>query len=311
MSVDHSRLEEYRRFSDPSLGISEEFVRPTLSGAPTMGVLSTPLTQASELGFVVCPSFGPEHTQLSGLEVVVARRVAGSGFPVLRYHGSGYSDSEASKEATVASHLADAADAVADLCSRGVARVGLIGGLFGGTVALLSAERLEVDVLVLVEPVIEGRRYAERLLRSVVLSGVRPARDADGRPPLEIVRDDLSNAGVDLRGFRFTKPAYDELCAIDLRTGRSFGGGVLLVSASRSGLPSRATTALAGALTQAGASVQTRGVRDKLVHPLGAFRYAPRADRPGRVDTQFELNSSIADVAAEWVRRSAAPVGSP
>jgi pimeloyl-ACP methyl ester carboxylesterase len=304
MTVDQAMLDAHRSFSDASLGITEAFHRPVIGGARTIAVLARPLGETSDLGFVVCPSFGPEHTQLGGLDVVVARAVARAGFPVLRFHGSGYADSEAVLDPSVSSHVTDATDAHAFLSSLGVRRVGLIGSLLGGSVATIVAERVDAPAAMLIEPVVDGRRYAERMLRSVVLSGVRSERDEDGRPPLALVREELEHGlGVDLRGFLLTNTAYAELAAIDLSEGRSFAGHVLVVSVSRNGRPSGSLRSLTAALDASGATVSTDDIRDRLVHPLGAFRYVPRPDRPGRIDTQFELFTLVSESAAGCARR--------
>jgi len=305
-SFDPSLIESFRRYEDPRAGIGEEFVRPQIGGARTVGVLSRPLGAGSDLGFVVCPSFGPEHTQLNGLEVVVARALSAAGFSVLRYHGQGYADSDGPREAIrVASHLADAADAVGVLADQpGVHRVGVIGGLFGGTVAALTAERLRLPAAGLWEPATDGNRYAERLLRNLALRELAEGRDTGGgKAPLTILREQLASGGVDIRGFLFTKRAFDELSAIDLIGSlSSFDGESLVLGISKSGRPGPTVEALAAHLNGLGGSTTLKVVRDRLTRPFGTYRFVGFPDRPGRSDTQFAMNDEIARTTVAWAQ---------
>jgi pimeloyl-ACP methyl ester carboxylesterase len=306
VSVDLTLLEQHRRYEDDRRGISEELLQPVIGGARTVAVLSRPTGPQHHLGFVLCPSFGSEHTQLNGLEVVVARAVAAAGFPVLRYQSQGYADSEGPRDAIgVRSHLADAADAVEALSARDEVRsVAVMGGLFGGTVAALTAERLGLRTMALWEPAVDGGRYAERLLRSLALPEVAAPTRGDGRPPLTRLRERLaSGAPLDVRGFVLTNDAFDELHAIDLtRDLASFDGRSLVLGVSRSGRPAPGVTTLAEHLERLGGAATTVVVKDKLVHPLGAFRFAPMAERPGRVDMHFALNVAVADATVAWAR---------
>jgi hypothetical protein len=44
-------------------------------------------------------------------------------------------------------------------------------------------------------------------------------------------------------------------------------------------------------------------VKDKLLRPLGTYRFVGFDDRPGRRDTQFALNSQVATVTVTWARQ--------
>ena len=306
--IDLRLLERYQRYEDPRSGISEEFLRPTIGGAGTVAVLSRPLGSTEDLGFVVCPSFGSEHTQMDGLEVRVARTLAAAGFPVLRYHGQGYGDSEGPREHVGASsHLADAADAVGVMAERGgVGRVATVGGLFGASVAALTAERLSLPATAMWQPVTNGHRYAEQILRGVALWQMTEFRRTGEKAPLSVLREQLDATGVDIRGFVFTKQAYDEIAAVDLMTDLvSFRGASLTLGVSRSEHLPPAATALVEHLRALGGVATHDVVRDKLVHPLGAYRYVGFADRHGRLDTQFVLNERIADATLTWARTQA------
>lgn len=71
--MDRSFLERHRSWKDREAGIGEEFLRPEVGGARTVAVLTKPLGEAHDTGWVVCHSFGGEQMHLSRLEVMVAR----------------------------------------------------------------------------------------------------------------------------------------------------------------------------------------------------------------------------------------------
>jgi pimeloyl-ACP methyl ester carboxylesterase len=311
--VDIDLIERHRAYEDPQGRIAEEFLRPMIGGARTVAVLSQPLVTHADLGFVMCPSFGAEHTQLNALEVVVARAMAAAGFPVLRYQSQGYADSEGPRDAICpATHLTDAADAVAVLSERldGVP-VATVGGLFGGMVAALTAQRLDLAAVAMWEPAIDGTRYAERMLRNLALQEMAAARNQDRpRPPLTVLREQLAEGSLDAQGFLFTKRAYDELASMSLlRDLRTFEGASLVLGVSRSGRPSAAVTALYEQLARIGWNVTLRTIGDKLVRPLGTYRFVGFNDRPGRLDTQFALNTEIASATVSWARDVLASLG--
>jgi alpha/beta superfamily hydrolase len=313
MPVDRDLIERHVSYEDPRNGIAEEFLRPMIGGARTVAVLSRPLGAPQDLGFVVCPSFGPEHTQLNGLEVWVARAMAAAGFPVLRYQSQGYGDSEGSRDAIgPISHLADAADAVGVLSERlDGAPVATIGGLFGAMVAALTADRLELAGVAMWEPAVDGTRYAERLLRNLALQDMAAARNQErSRPPLTALRERLDSGGVDAQGFLFTKRAYDELASMSLaRDLGAFNGASLVLSVSRSGRPSTAASALHEQLERGGGPATLRTIQDKIVRPLGTYRFVAFNDRPGRLDTQFALNAEIASATVAWAQDASTSLG--
>src|SRR6476619_7921264 len=94
MPIDEALLEGSRYYEDPQRGISEEFIRPEIGGARTVAVLSRPLGEQAPLSWVICHSFGREQTVLTLVDVAIARALSSRGFPVLRYQGRGYADSD-------------------------------------------------------------------------------------------------------------------------------------------------------------------------------------------------------------------------
>src|SRR5205823_5877198 len=154
---------------------------------------------------------------MQSVEVMTARRLAATGFCVLRFHAHGYGDSDGSTdEVSLASQIRDAIDAVREL--KAVARpstVGLIGGRFGGTVAALAADRAGAEALVLWDPMVDGHAYAQSLLRlSVVSELAQKGRSGIvARDPLDVISTD---GVLDVQGFPLQEAAFLELSSFDL-----------------------------------------------------------------------------------------------
>src|SRR6266700_317202 len=90
LGVDQERIASFRSYVDSALQIRETFVQPRIGGAQTVGVLSTPLDSTPTGGWIICHSFALEHVYLQSMESAVARRLAATGFAVLRFHSQGY-----------------------------------------------------------------------------------------------------------------------------------------------------------------------------------------------------------------------------
>src|SRR5437870_1986128 len=84
IQLDHGRLSALRRYEDPRLGVSEEFLAAELPPDGSLPLLARPLGDCRPLGFVICQAAGPEQGPLRRLEAIVARSLAAEAFPVLR-----------------------------------------------------------------------------------------------------------------------------------------------------------------------------------------------------------------------------------
>jgi pimeloyl-ACP methyl ester carboxylesterase len=297
--IDLALIERHRRFEDPAAGIAEEFVTPVIGGAETIGVLTRPTGPSRDVGWVICHSFGEEQSHLYRLDVMAARGLAAVGFPVLRFHGQGYGDSAGSVEdVDVASHLADAADAVDALRERtDVRSIGVAGARFGGTVAALTADRLDLPMMALWQPVSDGAAYVRAILRGRALS--RLAREGHAEPVAEDeLRLRLSRQGfLDVNGLFLSARASEQLDAVDLvRDLRRFQGRCLLVSVTRSGRSDPTDEVLAARLEGLGATCD----RSRVVHPQAPRFGRSRANRG--VDPVHELDERIVERTVAWSR---------
>ncbi len=301
--TDVALLSSHRQYEDKRTGITEEFLQPTLQGVRTVAVLSRPLGPARPVGWVICHSLALEQVHLARMEVIVARSLAAAGFPVLRYHGRGYGDSEGGGDIGLGTHLADATDAV-ELMRRigGVERIGMLGARFGGAVAALVADRLELDLLGMWEPVSRGQQFIRDFLRTRVFSEMADQVQAEGSSGMERIREELqANGWADIKGFRLTREAHDEIARLDLTKDLTrFHGSALLVSISKSGKPSHGLTKLAEHLRSLDATCLVEAVHDQMAPQMGQFHFQTVQGGRAKRDTQFELDRSVADATRRW-----------
>jgi pimeloyl-ACP methyl ester carboxylesterase len=312
MAVDEDLLQRHRRYRDPRAGIEEEFLQPTLGDGKTVAVLARPLERTQRVGWVICHSFGMEQIYLGRLEVGIARAVAAAGFPVLRFHGHGYGDSQGGMEvASLSSHLSEARDAVELLAGRdGLDRVGVIGARFGGLVAALLADRESLPLLAAVDPVTNGSQFMRDFLRTQVFSEMVGASENGNASGMQKLRRQLTDRGwADVKGFLLSRRAYEEISSATLRTElRSFDGSALVLSVSRSGRPGPGVQELSSRLRELGASCEMAVVEHRLAGGFGQHHH--RNDAGARkTDTQFEVYQAVTRRVAEWARGFARPRG--
>jgi pimeloyl-ACP methyl ester carboxylesterase len=102
--------------------------------------------------------------------------------------------------------------------------IGLLGLRFGATLAALAAERSpKVGKLVLWEPIVDGAKYMQEMLRinlttqSAVYKEIRHNREA-------LVRMMRDGATVNIDGYELAYPCYEQATAVNLkeRTGSPF-----------------------------------------------------------------------------------------
>jgi pimeloyl-ACP methyl ester carboxylesterase len=308
MAIDHDFLRSLRSFEDLRLGVRELFLVPFIGGSRTVAVLSTPLRRQRRMGWVICHSFGMEQIYLQPLEVTISRRLAANGFPVLRFHAQGYGDSaEATESLTLGSHIRDSLEAARLLAeATSVTRIGLIGGRFGGTVAALAADELDASGLVLWEPVVEGRRYVNALLRAGVVADLasRSQVRSSERDPLQ----ELDEAGVvDVEGFPLQRSVVEEMSSISLPDALTrFRGDSLIVQISRSAEEKPDLQRLVARLRAFGGRSSHRVLMDPQARMFGLQRYH-RSQEGRKADTQAELSRAISVETVAWCMGDADP----
>jgi len=319
MSIDREVLNRYLRFEDRQAGLSEEFVQAVIGHGRTIGVLSRPLGDPLSVGWVLCHSFGIEQVHLGRLDVITARALSRAGFPVLRFHGQGYGDAERGMEvAGLSSHVAEAVDAV-EMLKRlaGVEAVGVMGARFGGAIAALTADRLQLPLLALWDPMVKGAQFIREFLRSQVLADIVETGEGGGASDLQSIQEHLSTEGwADIKGWPLTRAAHDDIVAVDLvKDVQQFRGSALLVALSRTGTVTSAASSLSSHLRALGAATSLQVIQDGFAPQFGQFRWRTVDGGKSKRDTQLELNEKIAEATVGWalslIERSPAPIEAP
>ncbi len=293
---------------DPRAGIRERFLTPTIGGGRTVAVLACPLAEIRDTGWVICHSYGMEQVNLATHEVPVARKLAGAGFPVLRFHGQGYGDSELAPDCvSIASHVRDARDAAAVLReTTGVANVAFLGARFGGTVAALVANELSAEAFIAWDPVARGRPYARTLLTlSVMLKLMHDEReDQDAPDPENLLRE---HGVLDVQGFPLTLELYEELLHLDLpQRIDSFRGRSLVVQISKRPEPRAELERLVARVRELGGAGDLEVIVDERANSFAEPRFRPV---PGgrKVDLQEALAAQLLSMTVSWAAASPPP----
>jgi dienelactone hydrolase len=174
----------------------------------------------TDTGLVICQPFGYEAICSHRGARSLAEAAAALGVPALRFDYLGTGDSaEIEPEADqIDVWSRDVLTAIAELQKRsGVGRICLLGFRLGGLLAALAANRCKaVQGLVLIAPVVSGRRYLRELrttrLASLLSSG-------SGESPGSAFPDDTKIArprSLEVSGFSLSAAALSALAKIDL-----------------------------------------------------------------------------------------------
>ena len=295
-------LDILREAEDTRTGVRERFLTPLIGGARTVGVLATPAGERRSTGWVVCHSFGMEQVHLQTHEVPTARALAALGYPVLRFHGQGYGDSEGSAfDITLSSHLRDVTDAVEVLVSETrVENVGLLGGRLGATVAAMAGAQLDAASLVLWEPVVDGSSYIHTLVRLALTLGLMH-RQGSGAPP-DLEHQIEEDGFIDVQGLPLTRNAFNEIRGLDLTTRvEGFRGDSMVVRISRDPRSAADLERLVPALQNAGGTCATVSLGTERPNVFGLEpRFKPWG-RSGKIDTQRDLGRALVSATTAWV----------
>jgi alpha-beta hydrolase superfamily lysophospholipase len=177
---------------------------------------STPSQQ--KLGVVICSPFGYESICAHRSVRLFAETIADAGIPALRFDYSGSGDSADIDENSdiVKRWTQDVISAIRELRHRtGVERICLLGIRLGALLAALAAAECPmVESLVLVGPVVSGRRYV-RELRMTQLAGtaMSGATNPDGDAEVSRATSKTLEAG----GFSLSAATLQSLAAADLQ----------------------------------------------------------------------------------------------
>ncbi len=170
-------------------------------------------------GFVFCHPFAEEKLWTHRVFVSFARELAKLGFAVLRFDYMGHGDSEGDfSDSTVETRMSDIDHAIATIKTEinGLDRVNLLGLRFGATLAALKAgQRNDINRIILWDPIIDGSRYMQEILRTnlttqlAVYGKVTQNREA-------LVAKMKSGATVNIDGYELSCDLFEQVSAINL-----------------------------------------------------------------------------------------------
>jgi alpha-beta hydrolase superfamily lysophospholipase len=177
--------------------------------------------QTADVGLVICKPFGYESICAHRSVRAFAEAAAALGVPALRFDYVGTGDSEDVGPATdqLVTWTRDVLAAVSELqrCT-GVERVCLLGFRLGALLATLAAAQCEtVTALVVIAPVISGRRYL-RELRMIQLAASQAVVVA---PTGKTLTDDAKSAApllIEVSGFSLSPATIAALSQVNLMT---------------------------------------------------------------------------------------------
>ncbi len=181
------------------------------------GWLHRPAAHNGALGVVICNPFGYESICSHRSVRTFAEAAAAAGAPTLRfdYVGTGNSDDLDPAAEQVSAWTQDVLAAVRELQrATGVEQICLLGFRLGALLATLAAAQCEAArALILVAPVISGRRYM-RELRTVHLAASQNAVVAPTLSASEAAGEQPET--FEVSGFALSPATIDTLTAVDM-----------------------------------------------------------------------------------------------
>lgn len=168
-------------------------------------------------GVIICPPGGQEYLRAHRSMRQLAGMLAAAGWNVLRfdYFGTGDSAGEIT-DSEVSGWQDDIVTAIDELKdTAGLTRVALVGLRLGGTLAALTAaQRKDVDMLVLWDPIVFGHEFLAEMSCNDGCPPVRQFAGIDGWPP--VPRAAEIGGGIEVLGFPITASQWQALEALDL-----------------------------------------------------------------------------------------------
>lgn len=173
----------------------------------------------SDLGLVICAPFGYEAICAHRSLRCVAEAAASLGMPALRFDYSGTGDSEdLTPEADqLEAWVSDIQAAAAQLRRRaGVARIAIIGIRLGALLAALAAKGADADALIMIAPVISGRRYLSEIRTTQLASAMARESGSSGDARPEADGKKAPGKRLEVSGFSMSAATTASLAACDL-----------------------------------------------------------------------------------------------
>jgi alpha-beta hydrolase superfamily lysophospholipase len=177
--------------------------------------------KSANIGLVVCKPFGYESICAHRSVRAFAEAAAALGVPTLRfdYAGTGDSSEIDAQADQVATWTQDVIAAVAELQRRtGVQRVYVLGFRLGALLAALAANECKaIGGLILIAPIVSGRRYL-RELRTTRMAGLIGTEFPDTQASTGAANATASAGSMEVSGFMFSAATLAALERVDLKT---------------------------------------------------------------------------------------------
>lgn len=173
----------------------------------------------TDLGLVICPPFGYEAICAHRTLRTVAERAAALGIPALRFDYGGTGDSEdlAAEADQLEAWVGDIQAAVAQLRRRtGVTRIALIGIRLGALLAALAAKNVEIDALIMIAPVLSGRRYLSEIRTTQLAASIGRDADVDAARGADTGARRPPGGRLEVSGFSMSAATTASLAGCDL-----------------------------------------------------------------------------------------------
>jgi exosortase A-associated hydrolase 2 len=224
-------------------------------GTPALfGVLHRPPDQKPRHAFVLCHPFGEEKLWTHRVFVSFARQLAADGHAVLRFDQRANGDSEGLfAETTLETAAADVETAIHEVRERtDIAEVTLVGLRLGATIAGVVADRnASVARLISWEPIVDGGRYTQELLRLNVLTQTATFREVR-HDRTELVAMLRQGRTVNVDGYDMGVGMYESVSTLNTASqSHSFAGPCLIVQISPQRKPARELEQLASSYSRA------------------------------------------------------------
>jgi alpha-beta hydrolase superfamily lysophospholipase len=182
--------------------------------------LHTPAAPRSDIGVVICKPFGYESICSHRSVRAFAEALCALGVPALRfdYAGTGDSSDVDENDDQVRYWVRDVLAAVDELRRTAkVERVCLLGIRLGALLAALAAADSDlIDALILIGPVISGRRYV-RELRMTQLAGIALSGGSEPGSESSSGSDTSAGKALEAGGFLLSAATLKALSSLDLQ----------------------------------------------------------------------------------------------
>jgi alpha/beta superfamily hydrolase len=191
------------------------------------GLYHQPAGGYSQKAFLLCNPAGQEAVRVYRAYRELALRLSQAGAHVFRFDYSGCGDSWGdAADCSVSGWLQDIQSASRELTdTAATAQLSLIGFRLGGTLAYLAGTVVpRIDRMILVDPVVNGRRYIDAAAEAHRVMLADPDRFRQPREP--------GDANGELLGFEMPGKFLDEITAIDLCAARPAVGCRIEILAS-------------------------------------------------------------------------------